>query len=130
MKNRLTFKQFVIKRAICALCFTLLFQSVAIPTIFAQNGKNVQDSQTQKPNYELASRWTSQKVSKFIFDTAVVPHWLENDDRFWYSYETSQGKRFYLVDPVKKTKNPLFDNAKMAAILTTMTRIPYDAQHI
>jgi dipeptidyl-peptidase 4 len=130
MKNRLTFRQLVIKPAICALCFMFLFQSAAVLTIFAQNGKSGQDSQTQKPNYELASRWTSQKVGKFIFDTAVVPHWLENDDRFWYSYETSQGKKFYLVDPVKKTKNALFDNAKMAAMLTTMTRIPYDAQHI
>jgi dipeptidyl-peptidase 4 len=130
MKNRLTFRHIVIKRFIYAMCFTLLFQSVATTTMFAQNGKNGQDSQAQKPNYELASRWTSQKVSKFIFDTAVVPHWLENDDRFWYSYETSQGKKFYLVDPVRKTKSPLFDNAKMAAMLTNMLRIPYDAQHI
>jgi dipeptidyl-peptidase-4 len=130
MKNRLTFRQIVIKRFIYAMCFTLLFQSVATTTMFAQNGKNGQDGQAQKPNYELASRWTSQKVGKFIFDTAVVPHWLENDDRFWYSYETSQGKKFYLVDPVRKTKSPLFDNAKMAAMLTNMLRIPYDAQHI
>jgi dipeptidyl-peptidase-4 len=129
MKNRLTFRQIAIKRFISALCFILLFQSVAATNSFAQNGKNGQDS-AQKPNYDLASRWTSQKVGKFIFDTAVIPHWLENDDRFWYSYETSQGKKFYLVDPVRKTKNSLFDNAKMAAMLTTMTRIPYDAQHI
>src|SRR5207237_8214635 len=51
-------------------------------------------------------------------------------DRFWYSYEANSGKRFYMVDPFKKTKTPVFDAAKMAALLTTLTRIPYDAQHL
>lgn len=35
-----------------------------------------------------------------------------------------------LADPVKKTKTPLFDHARMAAALTMITRIPYDAQHL
>ena len=35
-----------------------------------------------------------------------------------------------LVDPVKRTKAPLFDHARMAAALTTLTGIPYDAQHL
>jgi dipeptidyl-peptidase 4 len=130
MKNRFTYKRALIRHCINALCFTLMFHAVYAPSLFAQNGKYAQDSQAQKPNYELASRWTSQKVGKFIFDTAVIPHWLENDDRFWYSYETNQGKKFYLVDPLRKTKTPVFDNAKMAAMLTNMLRIPYDAQHI
>ena len=60
----------------------------------------------------------------------MTPHWLETGDRFWYSYETSHGRHFYLVDPAKKTKVPVFDNAKMAAMLTGITRIPYDARHL
>ena len=82
------------------------------------------------PNYELASAWTSQRVAKLVFDTSVTPRWLETSDRFWYSYQTRDGRRFFLVDPVKKTKTPLFDHAKMAAALTMITRIPYDAQHL
>ncbi|HUA84831.1 MAG TPA: DPP IV N-terminal domain-containing protein [Bryobacteraceae bacterium] len=83
-----------------------------------------------KANYELAVRWTAPKVSKLVFDMAVTPHWLEHDDRFWYSYETPRGRNFYLVDPVKKTKTPVFDNAKMAEMLTEITRNPYDAEHL
>lgn len=82
-----------------------------------------------KANYELARRWTATKVGKLVFDTQVTPHWIEGD-RFWYSYETSHGRRFMLVDPVKKTKVPLFDVSKMAAMLTLITRTPYDAQHL
>jgi dipeptidyl aminopeptidase/acylaminoacyl peptidase len=83
-----------------------------------------------RANYELASQWTPAKVGKMLFDTNVTPHWLEKGDRFWYSYETNSGKRFVLVDPVKKVKLPVFDSAKMAALLTGLTRIPYDAQHL
>ena len=85
---------------------------------------------TRKANYELASRWTSAKTAKLVFDAAVQPHWLATGDRFWYTYETSQGRKWYLVDPGARTKRPLFDNAKMAAALTRILLVPYDAQHL
>src|SRR5262245_13602780 len=82
------------------------------------------------PNFDLGAQWTSAKVSKLVFDTSVTPHWLQAGDRFWYSYQTRDGRRFFLVDPLKKSKAPLFDHAKMAAQLTSITRQPYDAQHL
>jgi dipeptidyl aminopeptidase/acylaminoacyl peptidase len=84
----------------------------------------------QTPNYELASQWTTAKIDKAVFDLGVTPHWLETSDRFWYSYETRDGKRYWLVDPAKKSKTALFDNAKMAAMLTAATLVPMDAQHL
>jgi dipeptidyl aminopeptidase/acylaminoacyl peptidase len=88
------------------------------------------ESKHARANYELASRWTSSKTSKIIFDLAVTPHWLESGDRFWYTFETSQGRHFVLVDPVKKSKTPVFDPAKMAVLLTTTIGLPYDSQHL
>ena len=35
-----------------------------------------------------------------------------------------------MVDPAKRARVPLWDNAKMAAQLTTILRTPYDAQHL
>ncbi|MDP2877208.1 MAG: hypothetical protein Q8O00_13555 [Holophaga sp.] len=32
-----------------------------------------QEPAKARPNYELASRWTSAKVSKLVFDTTVIP---------------------------------------------------------
>jgi dipeptidyl aminopeptidase/acylaminoacyl peptidase len=83
----------------------------------------------KKANYDLAAQWMPAKVGKMVFDTSIAARWLEAD-RFWYSYETSQGRKYYMVDPVLKTKKPLFDNAKMAAMLTKITLFPYDAQHL
>jgi dipeptidyl aminopeptidase/acylaminoacyl peptidase len=88
------------------------------------------DRQLPKANYDLAARWTAAKVGKYVFSTSVTPHWLEFSDRFWYDYETPAGRKWWVVDPVKKTKTPLFDNAKVAAQLTRILRTPYDAQHL
>jgi len=84
----------------------------------------------KKANYELAARWTPAKVGKFVFDTTVTPHWLGTGDRFWYSFETAQGRRWMIVDPAARTKKPLFDNARMAAGLTRILLTPYDARHL
>jgi dipeptidyl-peptidase 4 len=103
---------------------------VALLAAFAASTLHADDVAPPQPNYELASRWTSAKVGKLVFDTAVTPHWLEWSDRFWYSFETPQGKRYVIVDAPKRSKSPLFDNAKMAAALTTATLVPFDAQHL
>jgi dipeptidyl-peptidase 4 len=102
----------------------------AIALLLASPAIQAQRPEPPAPNYDLAAQWTPQKVGKMVFDTTVTPRWLETSDRFWYAYQTRDGRRFYLVDPVKKGKTPLFDHAKMAASLTSITRIPYDAQHL
>ncbi len=107
----------------------LVFTALASLSLHAADTKT-EPVPVHKANYELAQHWTAPKVGKLVFDTSVTPHWLDNGDRFWYSYETSSGRSFYLVDPVKKTKAPLFDNAKIAAMLTEITRTPYDAHHL
>src|ERR1019366_1276072 len=68
------------------------------------------------------------KVGKIIFDTAVTPHWMDSGDRFWYSFENSSGRKFYMVDPAKKTRSMVFDPAKLAASLAAGSGLPYDSQ--
>jgi dipeptidyl aminopeptidase/acylaminoacyl peptidase len=83
-----------------------------------------------KANYELAARWTPARVGKLVFDIAVTPHWMDSGDRFWYSFENTTGRKFYIVDPIKKTKTMVYDPAKLAAALTAATGLPYDSQHL
>ena len=90
-----------------------------------------QDAARVRPNYELASRWTSSKVTnKMVFSVTVNPTWFEAGDRFWYAFATSKGQRWMLVDTVKKTKVPLFDPASVAAQLTNLIRVPFDSAHL
>ncbi|MBW8868753.1 MAG: S9 family peptidase, partial [Acidobacteria bacterium] len=92
----------VILRLLCVLAFVF-----ATAPLAAQ--KPVERS-LPKPNYDLASQWASAKIGKLIFDTAVTPHWLEFSDRFWYTFETTAGRKWWFVDPVKKARTPLWDN--------------------
>ena len=124
-------------RTFVRFAFLLVFAATAMPTAASnpaddQAAPAVQAAERAlpRPNYDLASRWTSAKVGKYVFSTAVTPHWLEFSDRFWYSYETPAGEKWWMVDPLKKTKTPLWDNAKLAAQLTRILRTPYDAQHL
>jgi dipeptidyl aminopeptidase/acylaminoacyl peptidase len=82
------------------------------------------------PNYALEARFLPDSVNKLVFDLAVTPHWFTLSDKFWYSYQTTEGVKYYIVDPLKKSKTPLWDNAKIAAALSTLTAFPYDAQHL
>ena len=83
-----------------------------------------------KANYQLAARFAPRKLDKMVFSTNVDAHWLKKSDRFWYTYETPAGKKWYIVDPVKGEKKPLFDNAKLAAEITKIVKDPFDAQHL
>ncbi|GAC1418863.1 MAG: DPP IV N-terminal domain-containing protein [Flavisolibacter sp.] len=83
-----------------------------------------------KANYQLAARFAPKKLEKVIFSTSVDPHWLKKTDRFWYNYETTSGKKWYIVDPAKAEKKLLFDNAILAAQLTRIIKDPMDAQHL
>lgn len=67
----------------------------------------VVDAQHQpvtKANYEQASRFSPDNLKRMVFSTKVEPHWLKNSSRFWYAYETSEGKYYYIVDPKLKSK--------------------------
>lgn len=89
-----------------------------------------QPTSIDKANYRLAARFSPDQLKKMVFSTSVDPHWLKNSERFWYTYETSEGKFYYLVDPARRTKEFLFDNVKMAADMSRLTGDPFDAQHL
>lgn len=75
---------------IFVLCFSLTLTTFS-PAQETRSSKPEQDNRMRKANYELAARWTPQKVGKLVFDTQVTPRWLETGDRFWYEYENATG---------------------------------------
>ena len=81
-------------------------------------------------NYDLAAKFSPKKIAKLVHSSSVNPYYLKNGDKFWYQYKTTEGSNYYIVDPNKKTKKKLFDNDKMAAWLTEITKDPYDAKHL
>ncbi len=105
-------------------CYLVLLLLSTVGTALAQN------TPVTKANYQQAARFSPKKLEKLIFSTNVDPHWLKKSDRFWYVYETTEGKKWFIVDPTKGEKKLLFDNADLAAKITRVVKDPFDAQHL
>ena len=61
----------------------------------------------------------------------VTPRWLENERSLLVRLPDARGTPVLRSSiRSRRSKAPLFDHAKMAATLTSITRIPYDAQHL
>ncbi|OCX53796.1 peptidase S9 [Mucilaginibacter sp. PPCGB 2223] len=101
-----------------------------LPAFLYSRAQTTPASTTAKGNYQLASRFSPKKLQKLVFSTTVDPHWLKLSNKFWYVFENSDIKHWYIVDPVLKTKSLMFDNAKLAAQITLIVKDPFDAQHL
>ena len=77
--------------------------------------------------FALAERFTEGKLRNMLFSTTVDPHWFKSGEKFWYSYKTHEGTRWYVVDPATRKREPLFDHDRIAAQLTEIVKDPFIA---
>ena len=89
-----------------------------------------QSQENEKANFDLASKFSPTNIAKLVHSTSVRPHWLKKGNKFWYQYKTTNGSKYYIVDADRRTKSELFNNDKMAAWLTEITKDPYDGKHL
>ena len=101
-----------------------------IVTLFFSSNANAQNLSTDintVANFDLAERFTTQKMNKLIGTTTVRPRWIENSDDFWYTYETAEGKEWYYVHTNERRQRPLFDRERLAAELSETFKRPFNA---
>jgi len=80
-------------------------------------------------DYDRAVRMLAFNVNPLVHGTSGVATWLP-DDRFYYRTVTSAGPEWILVDPVKRTRTPLFRNAAVAQALATAGAGTIDPRNI
>ena len=122
---------------ICKFSFALILMLANVDSGIAQeielnvrrSGGQVQESDGQA-NFTLAARFAPYKISELVHSTRVDPHWIKDTEKFWYKWENTNGTKYYIVNPVTRSKNELFDNDWMAAELTKITKDPWDGQHL
>src|SRR5579859_408778 len=83
-----------------------------------------------RADFQAAARFSPKKLEKIIFTTQVDAHWLKKSTRFWYMYETTEGRKWYIVDPLKSEKKTLFDNDRLAAAISRIVKDPFEAKHL
>ena len=107
--------------------------TTALLLIFAGSSLHAQektDNRVTTPNYALAERFSAKAVNNMVFSTQIVPNWFRDSDKFWYSWKTSDGTKYYIVDPAVGTKSEIFDMDRLAMQLTEIVKDPFDAKHI
>ena len=111
---------------------TLVVLLVAVGSVIAVVA---QDRASQAPaavtaaDYARAETYLGPGVSGLVVGGSVAPSWLP-DERFSYRSVTAQGAEFILVDPVRRTRVPAFDHAKLAATLAAAAGIAVDARQL
>ena len=108
------------KRFILGLALSLLVVPV----------HQMQADEPNHANYEAAQKYSSTYLRQFSYTTSVRPRWIGKSNRFWYSYRTSTGTQYWLVDAKAKTKTSLFDRDKLAALLSIEVKKPLDAANL
>ena len=96
----------------------------------ALHAQDKTDRRVTTPNYALAERFSAKAVNNMVFSTQIVPNWFKDSDKFWYSWKTSDGTKYYIVDPAVGSKTEIFDMDKLAMQLTEIVKDPFDAKHI
>ena len=71
-----------------------------------------------KANFKAADKFYGESMRNLTGSTSVSANWIKDSDKFWYSYKTSEGTNFYMVDAARRTKSQLFDQDYLAGELS------------
>lgn len=91
----------------------LLFSLFIIPTLFLPQALSAQEA-----NFDLAEQFTADRMQKLVGSTSLNANWIEEENRFWYEWETTEGKEWVFVDADEPARRPLFNREDMAAQLS------------
>ncbi len=80
-------------------------------------------------DYQRAEKWMGYNTNPLVFRTGVRPNW-QGDGRFWYRVTTPEGTDFIMIDTATGAKSPAFDQAKLAAALSTAAGATFDARRL
>ncbi|HVU84024.1 MAG TPA: DPP IV N-terminal domain-containing protein [Puia sp.] len=103
------------------------FLPVAI--IFLSATVHAQQDSLTAADYKHAEQFLPYYSQQYIDHGNVRPEWLA-DDKFWYRTLTPGGSEFILVNPVKGSRMPAFDQQRLASALSAATGKTYPANQL
>ena len=82
--------------------------------------------------YDRAEQLLNWNTTRMVTGDEVQAQWMKDGSRFWYRNKVKQGAEFILVNPATASRDLLFENAKLAAAISTAadtsidpTRLPF-----
>ncbi|UCE41644.1 MAG: DPP IV N-terminal domain-containing protein [Candidatus Aminicenantes bacterium] len=98
---------------------------VLVSLLFLGSCQTRQDTVITAEDYQRAESFLSRNIQDLVYGLEVSPQWIGESRAFWYRINTSEGKRFLIVEPDKKQKAPAFDHEKLARALSEKTEKSY-----
>lgn len=83
----------------------------------------------QPADYARAEQFMPYRTAPLVMNLAENVTWLPGG-KLWYLTRTNSGESFVLVDPRRHTKQPAFDQARLAAALSASAATKYEAAHL
>jgi dipeptidyl-peptidase 4 len=104
--------------------------SVVMACGFAVSGAAQQPRQLTTEDYAHAEKFMAYNVNLLVYHGVEHPVWMD-DGRLWYRDRGADGTTFMLIDPVKGTKAPAFDQEKLATALSAASGgKTFDVHHL
>ena len=102
---------------------------VAILGIVLAGPAHAQTRALTADDYARAERFMGYNVNPLVLHVPAQPTWI-SDDRFWYRTTTENGAEFFVVDATTGARTPAFDQAKLAAALSSAAGTTYAAYRL
>ena len=80
-----------------------------------------QPRQITVDDYARAEKFLSATAAQLVPGIAGKATWLP-DNRFWYLTTVANGSQFFIVDPARKSREPAFNQGRLAAALARVSR--------
>jgi dipeptidyl aminopeptidase/acylaminoacyl peptidase len=80
-------------------------------------------------DYSRAEQFLGYNTNRLVLHLAAQPTWV-GDERFWYRTTTENGTEFFQVEAATGARTPAFDQAKIAAALSSAARSNYAAYRL
>ena len=108
------FAKDALARTLACAVVTALVTSVAAVPLAAQ------------VSYSRAEQLLTWNTTLLVSGDEVQPQWLPDGNRFWYRNKTANGAEFVIIDPVRNTRAPVFDNARLASAMSIARDTSYE----
>ncbi|HUS87289.1 MAG TPA: DPP IV N-terminal domain-containing protein [Bacteroidales bacterium] len=80
----------------------------------------------QKADFKAAEKFQSDNMKTKYGDLRISANWINESNKFWYSYKRSDGKNFFYVNADTRTKSLMFDRRFMASEINKLIHRPFN----
>lgn len=77
-------------------------------------------------DYEAAAVLDNPRLSTLVRNATIKPHWIDNEDRFWYRRDTDAGTTVVIIDAKTGERSSAYDVGNMVDALRDYVETPIE----